>query len=271
MNVDMERALKSLHRLRTAMKDLSGDTSPEQIHRLRTQARRLEAIVHALSPGEAAARRLLKLVKPVRKASGKVRDMDVLLAKLFDLSSEGAEEAHEPRVRLGEHLARVREQHLDRLCRVVERRRKPVRRLARRYARHLKKEQEAGIAFSPAACQVLMAELEHWPKLHAENLHEFRIRAKELRYMLQLAPSVEPAHMEALTATKDATGDWHDWLELRHIASEVLDNDADHDVLRRIESITRDKLRTALTTANRLRSTMFPARQPARQSARKAA
>jgi hypothetical protein len=77
--------------------------------------------------------------------------------------------------------------------------------------------------------------------------------------------------MEALTATKDATGDWHDWLELRHIASEVLDNDADHDVLRRIESITRDKLRTALTTTNRLRSTMFPARQPARQSARKAA
>jgi len=264
MNVDMERALKSLRRLRTAMQDLSGDTSPEQIHRLRTQARRLESIVLALSPDEAAARRLLKLVKPVRKASGKVRDMDVILAKLFELSCEGAEEAL---VRLGEHLAGVREHHLDRLCRVVERRRKPVRRLAKRYARHLKKEEEAGTAFSPAACRVLMAELEHWPKLHAENLHEFRIRAKKLRYVLQLAPNVEPAHMQALTATKDATGDWHDWLELGHIASQVLDGEADRDLLRRIESVTREKLHTALTTANRLRSTMFPECQPARKAA----
>jgi CHAD domain-containing protein len=198
MNVDMERALKSLRKLRTAMKDLSGDTSPEQIHRLRTQARRLEAIVHALSPAEANARRLLKMVKPVRKASGKVRDMDALLAKLFDLSSEGAEEAPEApeaQVRLGEHLARLREQHLDRLCRVVERRRKPLRRHTKRYSRDLKKQEVAGSGFSPAACQVLLAELEHWPKLHEENLHEFRIRAKTLRYMLQLAPNVEPAHM----------------------------------------------------------------------------
>jgi CHAD domain-containing protein len=264
MNVDIERALKSLRRLRTAMKDLSGDTSPEHVHRLRTQARRLEAIVHALSPGDAAARRLLKMVKPVRKASGKVRDMDVLLARLFDLSSEGAEEAL---VLLGEHLARVREQHLDRLCRVVKRRRKPVRRLTKRYSRDLKKQEVAGSEFSPAACQVLLAELEHWPKLHEENLHEFRIRAKTLRYMLQLAPGVEPAHMEALTATKDATGDWHDWLELGQMASEVLDGEADRDLLRRIADVTHDKLRIALTTANGLRSAMFPRRQHARRAA----
>jgi CHAD domain-containing protein len=264
MNIDIERALKSLRKLRAATKELSGDTSPAHIHRLRTQARRLESIVLALSPGEANARRLLKMVKPVRKAAGKVRDMDALLAKLFDLSSEGAEEAL---VRLGERLAGIREQHLDRLCRVVERRRKPVRRIAKRYARYLKKEQEAGAAFSPAACQVLLAELEHWPKLHAENLHEFRIRAKTLRYMLQLAPNVEPAHMEALTATKDATGDWHDWLELGQMASDVLDGEADRDLLRRIESVTREKLRVALTAANRLRGVMFPRRLPVRRAA----
>jgi CHAD domain-containing protein len=258
MDVDMERALKSLRKLRKAMKDASGDTSPEHIHRLRTQARRIEAIVHALTPGDPEAKRLLKLVKPVRKASGKVRDMDVLLAKLFEISSYGGEEAL---VRLGEHLAGVREKHLHRLCRVVERRRKPARRLIKRYARHLKKQEAAGSGFSPAACQVLMAELEHWPKLHAENLHEFRIRAKTLRYMLQLAPNVEPAHMEALTATKDATGDWHDWLELGAIAAEVLDGEGDRDVLRRIENVRREKLRVALTAANRLRSVMFP-RQP---------
>jgi len=268
MNVDIERALKSLHKLRTAMKGLSSDTSPEQIHRLRTQARRLESIVPALSPAEANAKRLLKMVKPVRKAAGKVRDMDVLLAKLFDLSSEGAEEAPEDAfVRLGEHLALVREQHLRRLCRVVERRRKPVRRLSKRYTRYLKKQVAADIGFSAAACQVLMAELEHWPKLHSENLHEFRIRAKTLRYMLQLAPDVEPAHIEALTATKDATGDWHDWVELSQMASEVLDGESDRDLLRRIDDITHDKLRTALTTANRLRSTMFPRRLPARRAA----
>lgn len=256
MNVDLERALKSLRKLRKAMKDVRGDTSPEQIHGLRTQTRRVESIVHALSPGEQTADRLRKLVKPVRKAAGKVRDMDVLLAKVFELSNDGDQDAL---VQLSEHLAGAREQHLRKLCRVVERGRKPVRRMAARYARTVKKQARAEGGFSPAACQVLAAELEHWPKLHAENLHEFRIQAKELRYMLQLMPETEPTHMEALTATKDTTGDWHDWLALGEVAGGVLDAEKDGVVLKRIREVTHEKLRTALTTANRLRATMFPA------------
>src|SRR3954471_7383630 len=111
MNVDIERALKSLRKVRKAMKDLSGDTSPEQVHALRTQARRVEAIVHALSPAGTGARKLAKAVKPVRRAAGKARDMDVLMAKLLELSSPREEDTQEALVRLGEHLAGVRQRH----------------------------------------------------------------------------------------------------------------------------------------------------------------
>ncbi len=112
---------------------------------------------------------------------------------------------------------------------------------------------------SPAAAQMLAAELDNWPKLHAGNLHEFRIRAKELRYMLQLLPEVEAQRIEALGEVKDLAGEWHDWLELRELAKEILDLAADQETLRQIGAVTREKLRAGLAAANRLRS---PGRLP---------
>jgi CHAD domain-containing protein len=100
---------------------------------------------------------------------------------------------------------------------------------------------------------MLAAQLDHWPKVQASNLHEFRIRAKELRYMLQLAPDVDQQRIDVLSEVKDAAGEWHDWLELHNLAKEVLDPEADRQILQQIAATKRDKLRAGLDAANRVR------------------
>jgi CHAD domain-containing protein len=248
MNVDIEKATRPLRKLRKLLKDLPSHPSPEEVHDLRTRARRLEAIVHALSPDpDRDARRLVKLIKPVRKIAGQVRDMDVFISKLHALTDTPAGEAL---VRLTEHLAGVRSKHATRLHRQVARSGKQLCRSIKRYAQTI---ESSGEIASPAAPQMLAAQLDNWPKLHKDNLHEFRKHAKQLRYILQLVPGVDQQRMTALTEAKDAAGEWHDWLELRGIAEEVLDPDTDRQVLQQIAAIAREKLRAALTAANRLR------------------
>jgi CHAD domain-containing protein len=250
MNVDVQIAIRPLRKLYKELKDFPAEPSPEQVHELRTQARRLEAVVHTFSSdSEGEGQRLVKLMKPLRKAAGKVRDVDVFIAKLHQIEMKG-DEAGEGLVRLIEHVASRREKHLGRLHRAIARRGKQIRRSMRHYGRWL--ESGEGVT-SPAAAQTLAAELDNWPKLQAGNLHEFRIRAKELRYMLQLLPDVDRQRIEALGEVKDLTGEWHDWLELRELAEEILDPAADHQTLKQIGAMTREKLRAGLAAANRLR------------------
>lgn len=261
MNVDAEKAIKPLRRLRKLLEEFPRDPSPEDVHELRTRARRLEAIVHAIpagSDGETA--RLLKLAKPMRKAAGKVRDMDVLLAKLFALTEEPAGEGLP---RLAEHLAALRSRHAERLVRVVRGRRKELRKRLKQYVDELERSGSKGRLATLAAPQILVTELEHWPRLDENNLHEFRIHAKELRYMLQLEPRGDGRCLAALGEAKDAAGEWHDWVELRAVAGSVLDAEADAEVLQQIESRARAMLRAGLTAANRLRKLGLEIRQAA--------
>ena len=253
MNVDVETAIRPLRKLYKELKDFPAHPSPEQVHELRTQARRLEAVVHTFSSdSDGEGQRLVKLMKPVRKAAGKVRDVDVFIAKLHQIKLHQIEgdSAGEGLMRLTEHIAGRREKHLGRLHRAIARRGKQIRRSMRQYGRWL--ESGEGVT-SPAAAQTLAAELDNWPKLQAGNLHEFRIRAKELRYMLQLLPDVDPQRIKALGEVKDLSGEWHDWLELRELAEEILDPAADQGTLKQIGAVTREKLRAGLAAANRLR------------------
>ncbi|UWZ86545.1 CHAD domain-containing protein [Occallatibacter riparius] len=248
MNVDVQAALKALRKLHKKLKDFPAHPAPEEVHKLRTETRRLEAVVHTFSSdSDREAQRLLKLTKPVRKALGKVRDMDVFIAKTHQI---GDDSTGEGLVRLTEEIARRREKHVVHLSQIIAQRRKPVRRAIRRFEHHL----ESGNAMlSPVAPQILGAELDHWPRIDAANLHEFRIRAKELRYMLQLSPETYRQRIDALGEVKDLAGEWHDWVELHELAKKSLDPAEDGQILRELANITREKLRASLTAANRLR------------------
>lgn len=251
MRVDLKEAATPLRKLRTLLKDSPADPSPNYVHKLRTQTRRLEATVHALSPhGDAKAQRLLTLMKPVRKAAGKVRDMDVLIGKVPALTPDGAEESL---VRLTEHMAAQRERHAARLRRIIKSRRKEARRRLKEYGSQLQRTVSGDTTESFAAPQKLATQLQHWPRLHAENLHEFRIQAKELQYMLKLAPGSDRRVLDAFAKVKDAAGDWHDWLQLSEVAEEVLESRRDGVILRQIRDILHEKLRAALSAGEAAR------------------
>jgi CHAD domain-containing protein len=257
MKLERDSAEKPLKKLRKALKSLPSDPSSEEVHSLRTHTRRLEAIVEAFSlEQKRQTRQLLKTVTPVRKAAGDVRDMDVLVGNVLALDHD----RNDSLVRLVEHLGEMRMESARELRHTVAGRRKDARRRLKKYSKLLgrqfpgkKREVESA---SPALSR-LAAELAQWPQLDAENIHEFRIKVKQLRYMLQLSNQVDGKIIDELGEVKDQVGDWHDWQELARIARGVLDAKEDQAALKRIEEIGTRKFKSALSKANAVRDEYF--------------
>jgi CHAD domain-containing protein len=162
-------------------------------------------------------------------------------------------------LRLVEHLARMRVKAARKLRRVVSAQRGEARKRLKQSSKLIRKKlkDDAAALSGDAAPQILITELSHWPDLNADNLHIFRIRIKELRYMLQLSPQADGKLVDALGEVKDSIGDWHDWIELLKIAQKVLDPREDREVLKDIDSIATEKLQRAITMANLLRERYF--------------
>jgi CHAD domain-containing protein len=255
---------KPFRKLRKQLKAVSSNPRPADVHSLRTHARGLEATVAATAlDRDKESRRLLKLITPVRKAAGKVRDMDVLIGDTLTLADSHSTESM---VRLVEHLARMRVKHARRLYDLVEQRRTELRKRLKQSSKMLKKavRKDRGDRRGGAAPQIRITELVHWPDLHAGNLHTFRIRIKKLRYMLELSDQADQTVIERLGTVKDAIGEWHDWLELLKIATKVLDAEVDGGNLKRLETIVNERLETAMAAANQVRERYFKSAAGAR-------
>ena len=226
------------------------------MHSLRTQTRRLEAVIAAVSlEREKQPRRLLKLITPVRKAAGDVRDMDVLIGDVLTISGD---RGTEPVVLLVQHLARMRVKHARKLRDLVRRERRDIRTHLRQSSKLIRKKMKDGASpDSEAASQILITELSHWPDLDEGNLHLFRIRTKELRYMLQLNEQADEKLVAALGEVKDSIGEWHDWVELEKIARKLLDPKSDRELLGHIQRTGAEKLKIALAAANHIRDKYF--------------
>lgn len=254
MKIEIEKAVKPARRLRKLLKSIPRELPPEYVHKVRTQARKLEASVHALATAhDRRARRLLKRVKPLRKAAGGVRDMDVMIDRTMSVAGEVDGEGREALLRLTEEMAAVRGKNADRLRRLLKRKGRGLRRKLKAYVARAREAEAGEMTKSMGAPQILTLQLQHWPRLKADNLHEFRIHAKELRYMLQLSPEMNEHMLRAFTRVKDVAGEWHDWLQLWEYAGKVLDGEADRAVLRKLGEIEHDKLRAALAAANAVR------------------
>lgn len=251
MRINSEKAIKPIRKVRKLLKDFPADPSAEEIHDLRTNCRKLEAIMRAVAPDPKQARKVVKAIQPLRQAAGHVRDLDVLIGKAMQLANEVSTE---PLTALVEGMGAMRARRASKLHNLIVKRAEAVRKALREFRPDLEEHLAAHAdAASPAALQVMTAQLDHWPKLQAENLHEFRIEAKQLRYLLQLTPETDPDELQVLTRVKDTAGEWHDWLELEEMAREVLGEDADNRLLRALRQRTRQKLRVALAAANALR------------------
>jgi CHAD domain-containing protein len=215
---------------------------------------------------------VLKAVKPVRKRAGKVRDMDVLTGFASTLSSD-SNNGNECLVQLLEHLGHRRFQDSRKLHRAAVQQRSVASRSLKRCSSWIKGNLNGKLGKNEwpldaaAMALQLSAELARWPKLTAQTLHPFRLKVKELRYVLQLSGKRDNL-VENLGEVKDKIGEWHDWAELAAIAEDVVQHAGQCDVLEQIRSGARLRFREAMTVANHLRQQYFE--EPAAKSRRAA-
>jgi CHAD domain-containing protein len=261
---ELERVRKALRELGKSLQSLNGDSAPKDVHKLRTASRRVEAIAGVLEAAEGKkSRRLVKSIEPVRKAAGGVRDMDVLLADARKLARycDGESLNH-----LVAHLKTARQQNAGGLQHALHHRRKAVLQDLKEYSRfvasvakHAQSGSRSGAQASRAQEEIhssaanVMRELGDWKPLDADNLHEFRLKVKQLRYTMQLDAQADSGLVEALGNVQRRIGDWHDWHQLGEIARQVLVLEQDQALLDRIDETARRRFDRALATANALR------------------
>ena len=247
----LDQVRQPIRALRKSLRDPSENPAPEAVHKLRTRSRRVEALVSALQPRpKKDARRLLKSIKPLQQAAGKARDMDVLEGKVLLLMRRCPDPSFD---RLLAHLRSVRKKSAHKLSKIFAAEREAIRRYLREFSKHV----EDG--FSQASgetrqAHVLFEELRNWPKLSAQNLHDFRIKIKELRYMLQLFDVTDEGLLKALENAKVRIGAWHDLEELHKTAAEVLDADSDCAAIAAIAEVEEKKFSQAMRAAQSLKT-----------------
>lgn len=219
--------------MRKSLKVALSDPSPQAVHRFRTNASRLETLIDSLElNARASGKRLRGMITSHRKKAGDVRDMDVQIRLAASLASHGEEEAG--LVQLLAHMGTRRKKFARRLSSAIEKDRKYLRRALKRKEEYIQKhlvranrqgeiEEQAWEKKREESALELAELLANGPKLNAGNLHEFRIRLKQLTTLLKLQKRPAPGLLDLLTAAKDAIGEWHDWLSLKEIANKLLD------------------------------------------------
>ncbi len=269
MTVAAEKFQKPLRKLRKSLKKLPEVLTPDYVHRIRTRARRIEAVFHAFGFDETRfGLAMIGKIASIRKKAGRVRDMDVLTDYAAGLSRERDSDCL---VQLLEYLGARRLQQAEKLRRKLLRGRRKLRRALKRSIALSGKgfgvrngpnpRSDGKQANATAAALVLSGELAAWPALDLHNLHAFRLKAKELRYVLQLAKNPDTPLLRSLSDAKDAIGKWHDLHELSAIAAEVLDHAGGCAVRDEIESHARNEFAHALTVSNELRRKYFQGQQ----------
>jgi CHAD domain-containing protein len=260
VSFDIERIRKAKRRVAKFVKRNPKRPSPDAVHKLRTGARQLDAVLVALAlDGERGAQPLLRRLKKARRLAGKVRDMDVLIAEALDIDRRGEQDCL---VRLLEYLGAERDKGARKLRdRIAKRRSKILRDLERsleqieRVAKRTREEPRDAGPMLGAGVRALgfSSKLSHPGRLTRANLHDYRLQVKELRDVLRLSDrAADTALVQKLGDVKAAIGDWHDWVELTDIAVEALDHRPSCELIKRIKGTRESKYRRALSLTKAL-------------------
>jgi CHAD domain-containing protein len=263
MMLEIGPVKKNIRKLRKLLKKAPRRPNPDEIHDLRTQIRRFEAVLEALDVNSKHnERRLLRRLGRIRKCAGKVRDMDVLtgyastvkvgqerdcLVQLLEyLGAERYRRAEQLHARMGKYGAKLRR----RLKRTLAR----LQKLIRGHNKSSSGDRNTAPAEAMAIVLKLSSELATPATLNRKNMHAYRLKIKELRYVLEMADDRgNRGLIDKLGEVKDAIGEWHDWEELVTITRDVLDHKANCKLLREVKVITIRKYETALSLTNKVR------------------
>jgi CHAD domain-containing protein len=254
MPLAVDRVRRQPDKLRKSLRKSRKDVGVENVHQLRTRSRRLEPILRALRlDSRQNGGQLLQAIKPVRSTAGKVRDLDVLAGFAARLRVQGEEECS---IRLLEHLGSERDVKARKLLKVAAKYTSEITKDLKQFRRYIQIADRASFAnWAEEAIAValhLENELRDWSKLNRKNLHPFRLKVKELRYILQMAEQPDGEFVDRLGEVKDSIGEWHDWQELAEIAAEVIQHPG-CKLIKEVRSTTQKKSQEALALANRTR------------------
>ena len=262
MPLDPRKLDKPLTKLRKLVRTMSKVPTQDEVHDIRTNTRRVEATLEALELNKMGkGRRALLAITPIRKKAGDVRDMDVLTGFSATLSSKRDDPCL---VKLLEHLGEERARAASRLRKTITKRRKAASRSLKACSSLIEKnfddsttkvERQWAVDAAATALRI-SGELTSWPRLSPNNLHRFRLKVKEMRYVLQLSGQDDEL-TDSLGEVKDQIGEWHDWTELDAIAKKVLSDCENRGVITQIEQTAKQRFETALRTAQQLRSQYF--------------
>ena len=205
----------------------------------------------------------------MRKRAGKIRDVDVLTGYALGIHLDGEQDCV---VRLVEALGAARAKHAKKLraliCASGLRLRRELKRTLSKTEKLLESAQRAQ---SGAAAKVndeiaaqalrVSGELKAPARLDKKTLHPYRLKVKELRYILQLSAGAEqPKFVRELGQVKDAIGEWHDWEELLALARDVLDHGPKCRLVPKLREIAEAKYQRALGMTNHMRSAFLSAK-----------
>lgn len=221
--------------LEAALAVCLGDPRPKAVHKLRTETRRVEAQLllldrmHGLPSFRKEAAKVRRHLKKLRRAAGRVRDLDVQ-HKLLKI-----EETRPAARRDAGLMAKLRKERRDEaveelLEQLVKRQAKLANALealleALEPAEHLELAPTEVLAI--AERQFRNTRELKVQKPTTDQLHTLRKTAKVARYLAENAPGSRRAKQTAkrYESLQQAGGEWHDWMELAKDAGEELGRD----------------------------------------------
>ena len=193
---------------------LSSGAKPETVHQLRTTIRRIETLVATTWPAPGRKQeKLLKQLSRLRCRAGKVRDLDVQIEALASLRLESITR---DRARVMAFLEKARAKRESKLLKsfrdeVDAGLHKRLNRTSERLQQEFRKPGHRDAAenrFLAEALDKFAALVKERPTLTEDNLHEFRMDCKRVRYLAEMAgerPRVAAA-IEQLKRIQDSIG-----------------------------------------------------------------
>jgi CHAD domain-containing protein len=216
------------------------DRTPGNVHRLRTNSRRVEVLVAELSPESGNKRKLLKRLSKLRGKAGKVRDLDVQIAFLKELK---VPDRQNHRAQLFDALIKDQERQSKRLAKYVDN--EQLRKLRKRLRKAEADTNLTGV--DPLKLAFVRLPKPGQVTLTEKVLHACRISAKHARYLAELDPESPTAKrfVEELKKAQDDIGHWHDVLKLTERAEKLFGGVRQSSLVSALQNISRARFRRA--------------------------
>ena len=223
----------------------------DNVHKFRTNSRRIEVLVSELARESGNKKKLLKLLSKLRKKAGKVRDLDVQIAFLKELK---VPDRQNQRAQLLEWLDSEQTRRKKKLEKALD---SEIAAELRKRLRRVQSETQLDGIDPLKLAQKRLPDPGTTP-LSEKMLHTCRIEAKKARYLAEMAPeSAESKHfIDELKKAQDAIGEWHDIMKLKERAEQLFGGVSDSALVSVLQNISRAKFRRAssalLTAVNEI-------------------